>query len=176
MKAFEKKQVLKERAKILALEPAHKKTDEESIDVVVFLLTYEKYAIETDYVSEVYPLKQLTPLPCTPAFVLGIINIRGRIISVIDLKKFFDLPEKGLTDLNKVIVLNNDDMEFGILADKMHGTETIPVSEIQPPLSTLTGIKSQYLKGIAKECLIILNAAKILSDPKIIVHEEVEIS
>lgn len=50
----------------------------------------------SEYVREIYPLKEFTPIPCTPPFVLGIINVRGQILSVIDIKKFFDLPEKGL--------------------------------------------------------------------------------
>jgi purine-binding chemotaxis protein CheW len=74
-----------------------------------------------------------------------------------------------------VIILHTDEMEFGILADKLGGTKSIALSEIRPPLSTLKGIQKEYLKGITKECLIIINAEKILSDHKIIVHEKVEI-
>ena len=137
-------------------------------------MAYERYGIESTYVSEVYPLKDLTPLPCTPAFVLGIINVRGQIISVLDLKKFFDLPEKGLTDLNKVIILRNEEMEFGILADVILGVVNVPLSYLQPTLPTLTGIREEYLKGITGERLVILDAGKLLSSRKIVVHEEVE--
>src|SRR5439155_25417175 len=126
-------------------------------------------------VREVYPLKELTPLPCTPPFVLGIINVRGKILSVIDIKKFFDLPEKGLTDLNKVIIVHADEMELGILADALLGVRAIPLEELQPSLPTLTGIRAEYLKGVTKDRLVILDTEKILSDKGIIVHEEVEI-
>ena len=139
-----------------------------------FLLAYEKYGIESSYVREVYSLKELTPLPCTPLFVLGIINVRGQILSVIDIKKFFDLPEKGLADLNKVIILHSDSMEFGILADVMLGVRNVLLSELQPSLPTLTGIRQEYLKGITAERVVILDAEKLLSDKQIIIHEEVE--
>ncbi len=86
-----------------------------------FLLTHENYGIESVYVREVHPLKELTPLPCTPSFVLGIINVRGQILSVIDLKKFFDLPAQEPTSLNKVIIFHNNRIEFGILADAVIG-------------------------------------------------------
>ena len=66
-------------------------------------------------------------------------------------------------------------MEFGILADKLGGTKSVPVSEIRPPLSTLKGIQAEYLKGITKQNVILLNAERILSDHKIVVHEKVEI-
>lgn len=104
----EKKRILKMRAKELAHEAEEKETDEKYIEVVEFLLSHEKYGIETSYVREIYPLKEFMPLPCTPPFVFGIINVRGQILSVIDIKRFFELPEKGLSDLNKVIILHSD--------------------------------------------------------------------
>lgn len=171
----EKKEILKARAKALAREPEREQKAEEYFEVVEFLLAYEKYAIETAYIREVYPLRELTPLPCTPRFVLGIINVRGQILSVIDIKKFFDLPEKGLTDLNKVIILHTNNMEFGILADKILGVRSIAAGEMQPSLPTLTGIRAEYLKGVTEEMRIILDAKKILNDDRILVHEEVEI-
>jgi purine-binding chemotaxis protein CheW len=177
----EKKKILKTRAKTLAKESKEKETAEKYIKVIEFLLSYEKYAIESSYVREIYPLKELTPLPCTPPFVLGIINVHGQIISVIDIKKFFELPEKGLSDLNKVIILHSgrpvlsrvEGMEFGILADVILGVNNISLSELQPSLPTLTGIREDYLKGVTGEQVVILDAEKLLSDKKITVHEEV---
>jgi purine-binding chemotaxis protein CheW len=172
--ADEKQEILKARAKALAWEPGAKKTAGTDLEVVEFLLAYERYAVQVAYVREVYPLKELTPLPGAPPFVLGMINVRGRILSVIDLKKFFDLPEKGLTDLNKVIILRSDKLEFGILADVILGARAIPLDDIQPSLPTLTGIREEYLKGVTAERIVILDGEKLLSDPAIIVHEEME--
>lgn len=170
----EQREILKIRARALAQEPGAKKAAEADLDVVAFLLADEKYGIQASYVREVYPLKDLTPLPGTPPFVLGMINLRGRILSVIDIKKFFDLPKKGLTDLNKVIIIYSDKMEFGILADGILGVRGIPLGDIQPPLPTLTGIREEYLKGVTAERIVILDAEKLLSDPAMIVHEEME--
>ena len=167
----EKKAILRRRAKLLARQPLQEKTGD-VLDVLEFLLTYETYAIEMRWVAETYPLKDLTPLPCTPPFVAGIINVRGRILSVIDIRKFFDLPEKGLTDLNKVIIVHDGEMEFGILADEILGTRTIPLSEVQPPLPTLTGIRKEYLMGVTRERTAILDGARLLSDKNLIVHDE----
>lgn len=169
----EKRKILKARAQLLAQEPKQALEPEDTIEVVEFVLAYEKYGIESSHVREVYPLKELTPLPCTPPFVLGVINVRGQILSVVDIKKFFDLPEKGLTDLNKVIILQSDSMELGILADLIVGTRNIPISELQPSLPTLTGIREEYLRGVTRERVVILDAWKLLSDKNIIVHEEV---
>lgn len=164
--------VLKKRAEQLAR--AEKKVEEGALlEVVEFMLAHEKHAIELRHIREVYPLLEITPLPRTPSFVMGIINVRGQIMSVVDVKKFFDLPDKGLTDLNQVIILKNEEMEFGILADKILGVRSIPVEFVQPPPAAFRNIRVEYLKGVTNEPLVILDGAKILGDKKIIVHEEV---
>ncbi len=169
----EKKKILKIRAKTLAREPEREKAAETYLEVIVFLLSYETYAFETSFVREIFPLKEFTPLPCTPPFVLGIINVRGQIISVIDIKKMFDLPDRGLGELNKVIILQKDDMEFGILADRILGTSSVLLEDIQPSLPTLKDIRVEYLKGVTGERVVILDVTKIMSDKKFIIHEEV---
>ena len=172
--AEEAKRILKTRAQALAQVPAKAEASDDYMEVVEFVLAYETYAVETRHVREVYPLENLTLLPCTPAFVLGIVNMRGEILSVIDLKKFFDLPEKGLTDLNKVIVLRSGNMVFGVLADAIVGARRVRGAGIQPSLPTLTGVREAYLKGVTAERTVILDAEKLLADEKIIVQEQVD--
>lgn len=167
------RRILKARAQVLGQTTVQPGNTSEHIEVVEFVLAQEHYAVESQYVRDVYPLEQLTPLPCTPAFVLGIVNLRGEILSLIDIKKFFDLPEKGLTDLNKVIVLESGTMRFGILADLIIGVHTISLAEIQSSLPTLTGIREDYLKGVTVDRKVILDAGKLLTDEAIIVQEQV---
>jgi len=169
----ETKEILKARARALAREAEAPQEAAEAIEVIEFVVARERYAVESAYVREIYPLNELTPLPCTPRFVLGIVNVRGQILSVIDIKKFFDLPEKGLSDLSKVVILRSEAMEFGVLADSIAGTRVLPVHELQPSLPTLTGIREEYLRGVTADRTVILDAGKLLSDPKIVVHEQV---
>jgi purine-binding chemotaxis protein CheW len=166
-------QILRARAHALARPPAHTPAAGTLLEVLEFHLAQERYALETRYVREVYPLKDLTPLPCTPPFVLGIVNVRGRILPVIDLKKFFDLPEQGVTDLHRIILIEGNELDFGLLADATVGVRSIHVDSVQLSLPTLTGIRSEYLKGVTADRLVVLDVARILADPKIIVHEEV---
>jgi purine-binding chemotaxis protein CheW len=161
--AEKREALLKQRAQKLAQKEKAQEL-RELIEVVEFRLADERY-----------PLKDLTPIPGTPAFVMGIISVRGEIISVVDLKKFFELPEKGLTDLTRVIILYNNEMQFGVLAEEVMGTISLPVRDIHPPLPTLTGVRADYLKGVAKNRLIVLDAVKLLSDKKMIVNQEVEL-
>src|ERR1700712_5225839 len=90
--------ILRERARLLARVPESEPVAGAVLELLEFSLAQERYAVENRFVREVCPLKELTPLPCTPPFLLGVVNVRGRILPVLDLKKFFDLPEKGLTD------------------------------------------------------------------------------
>jgi purine-binding chemotaxis protein CheW len=167
-------QILHDRAQVLERPPEQAAAADTQLELLEFRLAQERYAVETRQVREVYPLKDLTPLPCTPPFVLGVVNVRGRILPVLDLKKFFDLPENGLTDLHSIILVRERDIEFGLLADVIVGVRSIPMESLQPSLPTLTGIRRDYLKGVTDECLVVLDLARLLADPKIIVHEEVE--
>jgi purine-binding chemotaxis protein CheW len=167
------KKILRDRARKLSHSP-ELKIDSVSFEVLEFRLAQEYYALETSYVSEVYPLKDLTPLPGTPSFMLGVVNVRGRITPVIDIKRFFELPDKGLTDLHRIILVEGNDLELGLLADSIVGVHTITVDSLQASLPTLTGIRSDYLKGVTAERLVVLDLNRILTDPGIIVHEEVE--
>jgi len=169
----EARKILKARARALAREPQHGAAAGESLEILEFRLASESYGIETCFVREVCPLRDFTPVPCTPPFVLGIVNVRGEVLSVIDIKKFFELPEKGLSDLNKVIVVHGSDTEFGILADTILGVRRTPLAEIQPSLPTLTGIREKYLRGITPERTVLLDVEKLLADEKIVVQEQV---
>jgi purine-binding chemotaxis protein CheW len=169
----EEKSILKARAQALAREPLPAETAGECLEILEFLLAYERYGIEMCWVRETLPLRELTPVPCTPPFVLGLINVRGQIMSVIDIKRFFDLPEKGLTDLNKVIIVGHGEMAFGVLADAVCGVRSLPLAELQPSLPTLTGVREEYLKGVTKERMVVLDGRKLLGDRNIIVHEEI---
>ena len=168
------KEILRDRARKLSRTPAVVDSASEPLEVLEFRLAQESYALETRYVSEVYPLKDLTPLPGTPSFMLGIVNVRGRIMPVIDIKRFFELPDKGLTDLHRIILVKGNDLELGLLADAIVGVHTIAVSDLQGSLPTLTGIRSDYLKGVTAGRLVVLDLNRILTDPRIIVHEDVE--
>jgi purine-binding chemotaxis protein CheW len=163
---------LKNRAIAMAQEPEQKRETSAITEIVEFTLAAESYGIESAFVREVYPLKDYTPLPGVPPYIFGIINVRGQILPVVDIKKFFNLPEKGLGELNKVIILRNDQMEFGILADIVNGTQAIAVEDILVAPPTITGIGEEYLKGVTKESLIILNAERLLSDKSIVVNNE----
>ncbi|MEI6519443.1 MAG: chemotaxis protein CheW [bacterium] len=165
--------ILRERAKKLAIEPEQDVAIGDMLEMVEFHLSGERYAFSSRYIREVFPVKKLTTIPCTPPFVAGLTNLRGEMVSVIDLKYFFDLPPLELTSNTRIILLQNQDMSFGILADEVIGVYNIPTHHIQTILPTLSGIRAKYLHGVTEDRLAILEATAILNDPEIIVNEMV---
>lgn len=166
--------ILRARARALAREPERAEAAGTTIEVVEFSLAHERYALETSCIAEVHPFEDLTPLPCTPAFILGLVNIRRSILPVIDLKRFFDLPEQGITDLHRILILDSQGLKFGLLADAIAGVRSLRLDRLQPALPTMTGIRSEYLKGIAPDRLVVLDGHAIAADRRLLVHEEVE--
>ena len=171
----ETRDLLESRAIAMAKEPEQKKSDSPVIQLITFTLASEIYGIESSYIREVYQLKDFTPLPGVPAYILGVINVRSQIIPVIDLKKLFKLPEQGLTELNKVIILHDEQMEFGILADVVMGNQAVAIDEIKKAPLTLKGIGQEYLKGVTVKQLIILDAGRLLNDKSIVVDDIVDL-
>ncbi len=158
--------ILKVRARELAKEKSAGNNHEITIAVVEFQIAHEIYAIELSRIRIIHPFTTLTFIPGTPDFIRGVINLRGEIISVVDLKVFFDLPDQDFTNLSQVIILSSDEMEFGILADAVLGVAEISKNDIQPSLPTLTGIRADYLKGVTGNGIVVLDVEKLLTDEK----------
>jgi purine-binding chemotaxis protein CheW len=172
----QKQRILNERARVLARGQTRDGVQEETIRIVEFFLAHECYAVEATFVREVQHVKHLTPLPCTPSFVLGIMNIRGHILSVVDLRVFFDLPQDRLHERDTVIVLRTEEFELGVLTDGVIGARPVSLRSIMPVSPGLSGIRREYLRGISEEHTILLDVERILSDKRMLVGaDEVEL-
>lgn len=157
----EQQQILKGRARKLAEEP--EAVDESKvIKIIEFELAYETYALESLWVRKVAPLKDLTPVPGSPPFILGVTNVKGEIITVFDLRKLFSLEDKGLTDFNKLVILRSRDKNYGILADLVGHVREIKQKQFQAS-QTLEKGRENYVKGVTKEHLILLDGKKLLN-------------
>ena len=167
------RRILRERARILARVPAATGDAEDGLPVVVFTLARERYALESRWVAEVVTVDGLTPIPCTPKHVRGIVNLRGRIVTVIDLKTVFELEDSNREEGYRLIVLRSAAMEFALLADTVVGVEVFAAGKLQPPPPTLNAVRADYLKGVSKGQVAVLDGAKLLAAPWLIVDETV---
>ena len=168
----ETRRILAARARVAA-RPTVKPDDAQRLEILAFCLAGETYGVETCHVREVCQLKDLTGVPCTPPFVAGVMNLRGQILAILDLRKFFELPAQGLTELNRVIVLRDSDNELGLLADSIDGVLPLTASDLQEGLPTLTGIRERFLKGITGRMLAVLDGRRLLADAGLKVDEQV---
>lgn len=164
---------LEARARAIASETSSTAIRDQGLEVVEFVLGAGHFAVPASHVREVRPLQELTPVPCTPPFVSGIMSAHGRIIAVVDLKIFLDLPESGLTDLNKVIILQHGDMEFGVLADSIVGGHWLPLSQIQSQSLSDKHQRAACIRGVTPQQLTVLDVEGIVSDTSFVVDEEV---
>ncbi|MFA5268498.1 MAG: chemotaxis protein CheW [Methanoregula sp.] len=164
------RKILEERAKKIAA-PEAGAIETGIVEVLRFQITYQEYAIEMRSVREVILTGEITPVPGAPPFISGICAARGQIISLVDLRVLLSLPEKGLTDLNRVIVITDGHITFGILADNITGLGSIPSSLIVMPDPGMAPSWEKYLKGYVSNSLIVLDAAAILADPALIAED-----
>ncbi len=164
--------VLRSRAKALAKLPASQTKIEDGLELVEFLVAGDKYAVDSLSVREVYALRELTPLPCAPTFILGIVNVRGQILAVLDIRRLLDLTATGLTNASRIIVVEDNGSEVGLLADEILGVSRIQPDDLQSTLPTLTGIRGEYLKGVTDARVVVLDLSKIMAD--IVVNDEAE--
>lgn len=159
----EKRKILKERAHRLAVEKVEQQ-EKDTTNCLIFKLESEKYGIESRYVNKVILLQDLTPLTGMPPHLIGIMNIRGRIIPVISLKMIFGIPDSKSVSSNHVIVIQVGEAVFGICADEILGLLEVLTENIQNSLPTLTGIRVAYLKGVSREGIVLLDPEKMASN------------
>ena len=165
------KAVMDERARALARVPAAPPKASEVLEIATFALANEHYGVETRYVREVVRLADYAPLPGAPAFLVGLLNLRGEILALIDLRTFFGVPARGLTDMARVLVLGDERAEFGVLADAAHEVTTLRVDEVHEPPESASGVGREYLRGVTAEALIVLDGAALLRDGRLIIDQ-----
>ncbi|MFH1470003.1 MAG: chemotaxis protein CheW [Pseudomonadota bacterium] len=168
----EVRRVLEARARVAARPPA---VAEEAalLEVLAFSLAGERYAIASRYVAEVSRLTDLTPLPCVPSFVAGVMGLRGRILAVLDLRLLFGLPPRGLTELDRVLVVSGAGRELGLLADAVDGLRSVRTAALQEGLPTLTGVRERFLLGVTGDLVAVLDGQRLLDAPTLRVDEQV---
>lgn len=165
--------ILRKRAENFAKHDDKHLKELETISVLEFVLGQEKYAIKTENLKEIIASDSITEVPCTPSFIYGIINIRGKIVSVIDLKKYLHLDYIGITDKTSIVVAIHNEELIGIIVDQINGIRNIDTKEIQKTKFKLKTIKESYISGITNETVIILDIDKVLSDNAIHVNDTI---
>ncbi len=133
--------------------------------LVVFELAGESYGVEIGRVQEIDRMQAITVVPQAPPFVEGVINLRGRITPVVDLRTRFGLPKAEPTPLTRIVVVKAGEEWVGLVVDAVSEVLRIPVDAIEPPSAMVTTAESTYLRGIAKlesRLIILLDLDRVL--------------
>ena len=158
----------------------------EQIEIAVVRLGREVYGIETDYVFDIRSLEHITHVPRVPDWVAGVVNLRGRIISALDLQRFLGLSPTengGEADAGArhLVVVGTPAMELALLVDEVLEIKSLPTSRIHEAASAVKGIQAEYMRGIVVQSqngtdtapLLILDLPVLLADKRLIVHEDI---
>ncbi len=140
-------------------------------EIVVFRLGSGRYSLPATAVREVQPLQSYTPLPITPAFVVGLINVRGRLLALLDLRPLLDLPSTAPNENSDVLVIATRNGEVALLSDKVIEVRR-GQRDLAAALSTTAGRGVPWIKGVDHELTLMLDPALLLADPRLIVDDE----
>lgn len=140
-------EILLRRAQSLALEAE----DEQAVDsmgVLLFRLGDEWYAVKVDDVREIYQEYSITPMPCVPEYILGVVSIRGEIVSVTDLAKMMGLGQVATGGaIPPAIVIQNDMCSTSIVVDEIGDIADVPAGSVEPPISIIDRAQAEYIAG-----------------------------
>jgi purine-binding chemotaxis protein CheW len=161
--------ILRRRAEELAKPLETRVGGTRLLEILEFTLGQERYAFPSSCVREVFRLTEITPLPGLPSHVLGVINVRGRILSVMDIRRLLDFGVTGLTNLNQAIILRSGEMELAVLADEVTGVYAVDLDEGQHTLPTLSVAQEQYLSAVTKDRVVVLDAEILLASEDLLV-------
>ncbi len=142
--------------------------------LVVFDLSGESYGISIESVREIIRLQEITKVPRTPEFVEGVINLRGKVIPVVELRKRFGLEAKERDQDNRIVNVDIGGHEIGMVVDAVTEVLRISSNQVEPPSSVITTADSGYLRGIAKlddRLIILLDLDQVLT-----IDEQAELS
>ncbi|WML49263.1 chemotaxis protein CheW [Neobacillus sp. PS3-34] len=137
------------------------------VKIIVFQLKDKEYAIPVNQVRSIEKVQHITRVPGTIPFVKGVINLRGVVTPIIDLRKRFQIDEEAFTDSTRVIIAALDEMEVGLIVDSANDVLDVSADSIEPPPVIVGGMDTPYINGVVKiekRLLILLDLSKVLND------------
>lgn len=171
-----------QRAAQLAKPPVREE-EGEKIELALLQLGCEVYGVDVQYVREIRPAVQITRVPRAPEWVTGVVNLRGHILSVLDLQRFFELApveaeqKDMIAPFPNLVVVETPAMEVALLTEDVLAIETFAVSGIQDVTETIHGLGSEYVCGIITRddgaSVVVLDLPALLADGRLIIQEEI---
>ncbi len=164
---------LRDRAAALAAPLEEFRPATEMMELLVFSLGGERFGVKTTHVLEATPLRDLLHVPWTPAFVLGVVNYRGRIMTVLDLRPLLHLPSDHEPNGRQVVWIEAGGVALGIAVDSIAGTISIPATQVAPPPEALIGLRLALTAGVTDDLVTVLDLEALTQAQELTVDDEV---
>jgi len=158
-----------------ATEASTQQADGELLQLVSFMVGTEEFAIPILSVQEINRMMQITKVPQSPEFIEGVINLRGKIIPVMDMRKRFGLGAAEENSDERIIVVEVSDRVIGFTVDRVNEVLRISSGIVEPPPTLVCGIDSDYVEGVGKlddRLLILLNLERLFSGDELELMEQ----
>ena len=166
------RRILEKRAQALA-QPLLAEEPANTVEMVVMVLGRERYGVDTQRVREVLPLDDLAPVPGTPAFWSGIVNVRGTLYPVLDLRRYLSLPEgEAAEGPRRVVLVSGAGLTIGILADDAPEVRSVPAATIGPRPAGTPEAGREFVRGVTEDLVTVLDVDALLADSRLVVREE----
>ena len=165
----EAEEILRERGRRLAQKPPAPE-EGDILEIVEFRIGRERLAFEAAWVKEVFIPRAVVETPCTPPFIAGVLNLRGSIISVVDLRVVLELPLED-EEMRTVLLLSDEEMEFGVLAAEVESAKTVFHHDLTPPLATASERALRFQRGLLPGAVSLLDARLLLASPQMRVEQ-----
>ena len=162
--------VLEERAAALARSSEDDERSGETVGMVVLVVGDERYGVEVQDVQEIEPLDKVTPIPGTPAFWTGVVNLRGSMYPVLDVERYLGLPASAEVENPKVALVSRGGLSVGLLVDEVAEIRKVRSSEIGPPVADGSS-KAEVVRGVTPDMLSVLDLDALLADPALVVED-----
>lgn len=137
----------------------------DELQLVSFNIGSEEFGVDILKVQEINRMVEITRVPQTPHYVEGVINLRGRVIPIIDLRKRFNLEVKECDKHTRIVVVDISGHVMGMIVDAVSEVLRLPANAIEPPPEIVTGVNAEYIKGVAKledRLLIFLDLTRVV--------------
>jgi purine-binding chemotaxis protein CheW len=154
----------------------HTRQDAELIQLVTFSIGEEEFGVDILKVQEIIRMMEITKVPKAPDFVEGVINLRGNVIPIVDLRKRFGLETRDRDKNTRTIVIEINNMIVGFIVDAVSEVLRIPADTVEPPPPVVAGLEAEYISGVGKledRLLILLDLDRLLSSEEVDVLAQV---
>ena len=159
--------------------PVSAQAEDTTLQFVIFQAGVQSFAVEINRVKEILRYRKVTPLPRTPAFIEGVIDLRGALIPVLDLRKRFEVTAPVYDQQTRIIVIRYKKKKIGLVVDAVHRVLPIPLRDIKAPPSIARAHGSEYMLAVAKhgdDLYIVLDLDRILSSAERMTLEKVKLA